>query len=411
LLGIDESKDKIAEQKREISAIIKSRADVTQYDIKLQPLLDRLISLWSQLQIQWERYAQDPTAISHRSSFISEQAILQGKIVIENLALPERLDISPLRDAFLSYQQRHTELQTTLRSLQSQYQSSQTTLSSLRQQLSTKTKLSDDIQVQLDRYSDSLFQEVTIQLQAKQDQRLEFIRSVIVVEEFTIIEELLKDAQSEELKKALLSKDERKSLIELRDIIQACISFGKDAKYQLTAREDKKTTLTQRIQDLNNQIAQSTKSVQEFEQTITTNAQFHCNKIDGSCPYVEMINNATFKTLRNQLAMMKADQERLQSQKVQLTHDLTTLTSDIAMKQLADDAEIAKKTLISSQRKLREEQITTLTSIDKEITLLQSQRSQLQQQQAATLKLREQLITLHSEKTSLTQQIAETTAL
>ena len=199
------------------------------------------------------------------------------------------------------------------------------------------------------------------------------------------------------------------TIIELRVIIQACIVFGKDAKYQLTAREDKKVTLTQRLQDLDIQILQSTKTIQEFEQTINTNAQFHCDKIKGSCPYVEMINTATFKTLRNQLATMTADQERLQSQKTQLTNDLTTLTSDIAMKQLADDAEIAKKTLISSQRKLREEQITVLTTIDKEITLLQSQRSQLQQQQATTLKLREQLITLQSEKTSLTQQITETT--
>jgi hypothetical protein len=148
----------------------------------------------------------------------------------------------------------------------------------------------------------------------------------------------------------------------------------------------------------------------EFEQTINTNAQFHCDKIEDSCPYVEMINTATFKTLRNQLATMTADQERLQSQKIQLTNDLTSLISDNTMKQLADDAEIAKKTLISSQRKLREEQITTLTTLDKEITLLQSKRSQLQQQQATTLKLREQLITLQSEKTSLTQQIVETTA-
>lgn len=441
LLGIDESKDKIAEEKREIGAIIKSRADMTQYDMKLKPLLDRLIILWSQLQIQWERYKQDTTAISHRSSFVSEQELLQGKIIIEHLALPERLDISPLREAILSYQQRHTELQTTLRSVQGQEQSLQIALSSLRQQLSTKTKESDDIQVQLDRYSDSLFQEVTNTLQAKQNQRWEYINSIDLSQEFTTVQKLWHEAKTQELRDiftslrgegtttwqsttqdldwfvprndsllGIPSNESSFTLIELRSIIQACIVFGKDAKYQLTAREDKKVTLNQRLQDLDIQILQSTKTIQEFEQTINTNAQFHCDKIDGSCPYVEMINTATFKTLRNQLATMTADQERIQSQKIQLTNDLTTLTSDITIKQLADDAEIAKKTLISSQRKLREEQITVLTTIDKEITLLQSQRSQLQQQQATTLKLREQLITLQSEKTSLTQQITETTA-
>lgn len=412
LLGIDESKDKIAEQKREISAIIKSRADVTQYDMKLQPLLDRLISLWIQLHIQWERYGQDTTAISHRSSFVSEQELLQGKIVIENLALPERLDFSLLRDAILSYQQRHTELQTNLRSYQLQHQSLQNTLSSLRQQLSTKTKESDDIQAQLDRYSDSLFQEVTTQLQAKQTQRSKYINSLDLTQEFVTLQKLWQETNTQELRDifALWQDAEQKTLSELRAIIQSCIGFGKDAKYQLTAREDKKTTLAHRLQDLDTQIVQSTKTLAEFEQTINTNAQFHCDKIDGSCPYVEMINTATFKTLRNQLATMKADQERFQSQKIQLTNDLTTLASDSMMKQLADDAEIAKKTLISSQRKLREEQIITLTTLDKEINLLQSQRSQLQQQQATTLKLREQLITLQSEKNSFIQQIAETTA-
>ncbi len=411
LLGIDESKDKIAEEKREINAIIKSRADMTQYDMKLQTLLDRLISLWSHIQTQWERYGQDTTTISHRSSFVSEQELLQGKIIIEHLALPDRLDISSLRDAIVSYQQRHTELQTTLRSVQGQEQSLQTTLSSLRQQLSTKTKESDDIQVQLERYSDSLFQEVIATLQSKQIQRWEYLNSISLQEEFRILQKFSEEVKTQELKDVFVvwQEGEQKTLTELRAIIQACIVFGKDAKYQLTAREDKKITLTQRLQDLDTQIAQSMKTLAEFEQTITTNAQFHCDKIEGSCPYVEMINTATFKTLRNQLATMTVDQERLQSQKTQLTNDLTTLNSEIAMKQLADDAEIAKKTLISSQRKLREEQITVLTTIDKEITLLQSQRSQLQQQQAITLKLREQLITLQSEKISLAQQITEIT--
>jgi chromosome segregation ATPase len=173
---------------------------MTQYDMKLQILLDPLIPLWSHIQIQWERYEQETTAISHRSSFVSEQELLQGKIIIEHLALPERLDISPLRDAIVSYQQRHTELQTTLRSVQGQQQSLQTALSSLRQQLSTKTKESDDIQVQLDRYSDGLFQEVTIKLQDKQIQRSEYINSIDLSQEFATIQNLSQEAKTQQLR-------------------------------------------------------------------------------------------------------------------------------------------------------------------------------------------------------------------
>ena len=46
LLGIDESKEKVGEEKREISALIKARSDTSQYDNKLTNGLTALITLW-----------------------------------------------------------------------------------------------------------------------------------------------------------------------------------------------------------------------------------------------------------------------------------------------------------------------------------------------------------------------------
>ena len=59
LLGIDEIKEKIAEQKREISAIVKVRSDTTQYDAKLQDSLQKILSLWTTIAALIERYSDE----------------------------------------------------------------------------------------------------------------------------------------------------------------------------------------------------------------------------------------------------------------------------------------------------------------------------------------------------------------
>lgn len=406
LLGIDESKDKISEQKRELSAIIKSRADITQYDLKLQPLLDRLLGLWPNITMARDRYQLDETLLSYRSSFVSEQQLLQGKIIIEHLALPSALDMQGLKDVIVSHQQRHTELQTSLRTLQTQQQWLQTNLTSITNALGSKKRQSDELQVQLEKYSDTVFQDVTSALEIKQQQKSNFLASIALDSVFVSIEWLLKDIQTEELKSIFSTRlvSDSRGLTDMWSLIQSCIVFGKDAKYQLTAREEKKASLQLRIQDIALQISQSHKTITDFQQTMSTQQQFHCDKIEGSCPYVAMINTATFKTLHTQLESLTKDRERLQSQHTQLLADQKSLNENILMQQLINDAEIAKKALISSQRKLREEQINELVVIDKEIASLQSQWSQLQQQQATTLKMREQLLVLQSEQVSLQTQ-------
>lgn len=409
LLGIDESKDKIAEEKREIGAIIKSRMDTTQYDTKLQWLLDRLILLRAKIQSQQDRYQQDPEIFSAWNAFVSEQHLLQGKIVIENLALPTVLDIWGLRSTILSHQQRHTELQTQSRSLHQHITTLRTQLQSLQTQLSQKAKESDSIQVQLDRYSDNVFVDLTHNLHKKQTERNQYMEACSIEQDIKIIKELLPTIVSSELQSAgqiLLSESEA-NLHHLRSFLQEAISVGKDIKYKLSLQEEKKTNIAQTIKDLDIQIIQSEHTLKEFEQTINAQQQFHCDKISGSCPYIEMINTATFKNLRNQLDTMILAHTNLKTQKEQRLEEQTTLLSDSNFSELEKDAESVKKLLISSQRKLREEQIQTLAKIDAELYSLQSQRSQLQQQQAKTLDLRQQLITLQSESQSLKNQIAD----
>lgn len=77
------------------------------------------------------------------------------------------------------------------------------------------------------------------------------------------------------------------------------------------------------------------------------------------------------------------------------------------MKTLLADANIVKEILISTQRKLREEEYKQIQQFDKEISVLQTQRSALQTQQSQIVNLKEQRITLQSEQQSLVSQVQE----
>lgn len=325
--------------------------------------------------------------------------------MIEHLALPGLVETQQAHDAIAQQQQRSTEMQTILRGLRTQVQTAQSRLTQLQSTLTQKKNQSDSIRIQLEQYSDAYFQEVMNQLHHKQTQRADYIASIVVDEAFAIIEGLMKEVQTEYLKQVLSLHDEKKSLIELRALLQDCIAFGKDAKYQLTAREEKKNALQIRKDDLSAQITHSEQTLSDFQITMDTQQQFHCDKIDGSCPYVSMINTATFKTLQTQLDTMKSHLSHLRDEYSILEKEQHKLFADPLMQTLAHDADVAKQILLSCQRKIREEQMTPVTSLDKEITTLQSQWSQLQGQQATTLRLKEQAIALQSEQQSLTTQI------
>ena len=314
-----------------------------------------------------------------------------------------------MRSTILSHQQRHTELQTQSRSLHQHITTLRTQLQSLQTQLSQKIKESDTIQVQLDRYSEVAFTDLTTQLQSKQTERTTYMEQCAIQEDIKMIRKLLPTIVSLELQSAgqILFSESEANLHHLRSFLQEAISVGKDIKYKLSLQEEKKTNIAQTIKDLDIQIIQSEHTLKEFEQTINTQQKFHCDKIDGSCPYVELINTATFKNLRTQFDTMLAAHEKLKTQREQRLLEQKNLLSDSNFSELEKDAESVKKLLISSQRKLREEQIQTLAKIDAELYSLQSQRSQLQQQQAKTLDLRQQLITLQSESQSLKNQIAD----
>lgn len=90
LIGIDEAKEKIAERKREISAMIKARADTSAYDQKIQHSITLLISQRDAIDRMIKDYRSSKT-ISGSVSWeqtIQEWKLLQDRLTIDLLTLP-----------------------------------------------------------------------------------------------------------------------------------------------------------------------------------------------------------------------------------------------------------------------------------------------------------------------------------
>lgn len=407
LLWIDESKQKISDKKREISAIIKSRSDMSQYDQKLNEYLSSLVVSWNQIQEQQNRY-HVISDLSSWNSFVQEQKLLEGKILIEQFSLPEIADMSVFREAIESQKQLHTQYTTQSQWLQDTIITLEKQLSLLRQQETQKTRDLQSFQQQVSSYDSNVFDQLTQKITLLQNQRDQFIQQCNLSEDKKNLQIFIDQIQ-EELREKLLHfcSHEPLSIYQLWSFLQDCISLGKDYKHSIELWEQKKTNLSAQIADITTQIIQAEQSTQQFEHNIHNQQQFHCDKIDGACPYVEIINTATFKTLRSQFESLQQQTKLLVDKKSLLVLELNVLSEDSHYKILLEQSEIIKKVLISSQRKLKQQQFEQLNKQDQEISQLQSQRSQLQQQQAKILTIKEQIIWLQSELQSLAQNIAE----
>lgn len=77
LIGIDETKEVIAENKREVTAIIKARSDQTQYDDKFSLGLETLKKSWNKVVDILQYYMIDDPRFIDWKSFFFDQTVLQ----------------------------------------------------------------------------------------------------------------------------------------------------------------------------------------------------------------------------------------------------------------------------------------------------------------------------------------------
>lgn len=406
LLGIDDAKDRITERKREISAMIKARADTSQYDEKVKQLIWQLITQRSALY----EMAQDHISSPERIQTIQERSLLQDKITIDNLSLPQRPNFWPLlqyiekqHHEFISLQTQQTSVQQQCNNLQRDHQSlqrqqleSQQLLSSLQGQLASyDPKQIEQISEQINNLQEEIN---TINISLSQEKVSETIKN-LKWSGISLFDDLIKDAT-----RLFLDNDKQRSITIVQSLISQLTTIGKDCKYQMELAQQAQQHQTQQIAQFQEQLNQANNRIASFQQDIEQQRIFHCDKIQWSCPYIDMINTVTFRKLDEQLQSFIRERDSLQTKVNQLTSPILPDAQTSQPLNFSTIIDLIGSSLTNLERKQIEQQVQQLTTLQQSLSRFQQQRQTLHTQWQKIQSLQDQSTMLQATIASVAHQ-------
>lgn len=405
LLGIDEIKEKIAEQKREVSSLIKVRSDTNQYDTKLQEALHTILWLWPEVVHLTERY-QYKESLSDWQAFVAEQKLLDGKILIEHFSLPKLFDTISLEQIIVSKQEEYQRIKTLQEIAANNLADGKTFLQQgIRKQedLTQEIQKIEQLLIWIQTLDYEALQKNLQDVQNKQEllwdrEQQQSYRDKILSAHF----------HNSEAQEVLDSLPENITLSQANQTIQTFISLGREYKYRLQSFLEKEELLQTQYNQLTQQIEQSQKNREEFQKVTAEQSEFFCDKIVWNCPYVDLINSGLSKKNKQQEQSLLAQHQILQEQQQAIALQRDDKEKTHQKKQLEQDIAVLWTLLQDLDRKKLQEKTTTRKEFDLQIESLQKEikNAQIQLQQVSEHK--NKLLILQTEQIHVIKSQQET---
>ena len=127
------------------------------------------------------------------------------------------------------------------------------------------------------------------------------------------------------------------SLFQAHQIIQTLTALGREYKYRLQSLQEKREELQKQYDQLTQQIQQSQKNREEFQKISDEQSEFFCDKIDGNCPYVDLINTGIAKKNKQQGEHLLQQHEMLVTQQKSLENQKEDKEKETQIIQLEQD--------------------------------------------------------------------------
>ena len=398
LLGIDESKEKIGEEKREISAMIKARSDVSWYDTKLQNSLKQILSLRGSVQemlrlYEWEHLADE------RRVFINEQQLLIDKIMIEHFTLPKLFDTQVIYDAIASLQERYHRLQTTQDITYKSLREQQLFIQELQKKSEWVTQKIHHIEQLLSVQQTLNYEDIQRALLLLQEQQSQLWNEYQSQQIYSILWSLTLQ-HSQDIFGGILWSD----FPTVYRVVQHYINLWKEYKYRFQSFVDKKQLIEQQLTQLWPQILQSQQSLANFQKVASEQSLFFCDKIEGNCPYVDLINTSIAKKNQEQLTTLTAHHQVLLKQQWDLQVQREEIQNNAEYQQLEHDLNLLIQVIKQLDRKWIEATMQTWNDFELKMKSSQQQLNRVQEQHQALLQQKEQLVSLQTEQLSIQEQ-------
>ena len=131
---------------------------------------------------------------------------------------------------------------------------------------------------------------------------------------------------------------------------------------------------------------------------------FFCDKIEGNCPYVDLINTSISKKNQEQLNTLSSHHQSLLAQQSALQLQLDEIQHSVEYKNLEHDLQVLTEVITQLNRKGLEATMQEWNMLELKIKSAQQELNRAQEQQQALLAQKEQLVVLQSEQLSLQDQ-------
>ncbi len=333
LMGIDEAKDILADKKREIRYKIKSKTDISKYDEKLKNSIKSYLSTFDDTTTK----IHNAFDFQEEQKFFDERKLIEEKIQITDFSLK---DFPSNRDQKLTtyVQEKKSQEQKLLHQLETLQQDIFQEQKKIKDQETNEIEFTNNIQT---------LQKKIEAIDEKKITEAKTQKQKIIEEQNQKEKQLAKDyirtyIQTQNNETNIQTKEDitlLSSYMYIQQLINQGKQLGEEIKtIQLQIQNEELITknnaekiatqkkhLQEKLEDQEQQLKKIDETLADIEKNIDTQAAFACEKINGQCPFIKVINKKTFDQLDQQKKTFQEEKSKIISIREERIQDIKKL--------------------------------------------------------------------------------------
>lgn len=369
LMGIDEAKEVLADKKREIRYKIKSKTDISKYDEKLKTNIKSYLSTFDDTTA----LVKSTIELSEEVAFFDERKLIEEKIQITDFSLK---DFPTHREQKLAtyVQEKKSQEQKLHHQLESIQQDIFQEQKKIKERQTNEIALTTTIQL-LQKKIDAIDEKKLTEAKAQKQTLLQQQND----REHTLPKERIRNyIQEQKWETEIKTREDitiLSSYLYIHQLINQGKQIGEEIKTiqlqiqneELIAKNTAEKAITQKLhlqeklQDQQQQRKKIDETLADLEKNIDTQAAFACEKINGQCPFIKVINKKTFDQLDQQKKTFQEQQTNISTTIQQLEQEIKNIETT------SPKGDNQKKEQREKQQKEAEQKIASIKNFLQEI--------------------------------------------
>jgi len=349
LLGIDESKEVIADKKREIGYKIKAAVDTSKYDEKLKKLIINYGDKFSQIN----KIENDAINLSEYESFFDEIKMIEEKINILDFStnnfpvnLNEKLDkrIEKNKSEYQNIKQAKDLIETNKKGNDIKIKNYEIQLKNIKDEIVIlEKKISEINPAKIDEFKKQknvlIVQQEKLVSNLPKKEFLKFLENNKLFDDINITNEEITISNWYFMVQELINRwkmfsEEMKNMeLKIKNEELNIKNWKEKIENEIKNWWEKIDEVKLQLKNIIDKIAQRNKSIEN-------QAKFDCKKIGTNCPFIKIINKKSFDQMEKQKNDLMQEENLLEKKLKKLENELKIKKTDLVVEDKKDNKNI-----------------------------------------------------------------------